>query len=67
MLGQTDELISSNAEKMEMRVGAVAKLQGAIGGGETCKIILGLVRTPTIQLIHWLASGVSNEGPSSRS
>jgi hypothetical protein len=32
---------------MEMRVGAVAKLQGAIGGWETCKIILGLVRTPT--------------------
>ena len=46
VLGQTDELISSNAEKMEMRVGAVAKLQGAIGGWETCKIILGLVRTP---------------------
>ena len=49
MLGQTDEMISSNAEKMEMRVGAVAKLQGAIGGWETCKIILGLVRTPTNQ------------------
>ena len=43
VLARTDELISSNAERMGSRVRALGKLEGAVGGWETCKIIIGVV------------------------
>ncbi len=39
VLSRTDELISSNGEQMRTRVSALQKLEGAVGGWQTCKII----------------------------
>ena len=39
VLSRTDELISSNGEQIRTRVSALQKLEGAVGGWQTCKTI----------------------------
>ncbi len=43
VLSTTGALISSNEEQLRARVSSLQKLEGAVGGWQTCKIICGLM------------------------